>query len=93
MNSPQPKSDDRNARAEHAFFGVEGEIHDLHHMASIAADLIINVGVGAETAGTIELKISSDEFERIQFAVGQTSTLAKELVAAFRKEFEKAPPA
>jgi hypothetical protein len=89
----QTKSDDRNAQVKHAFFSVEGEIHDVSHMASIAANLIADVGVGAETGCTIELRISQEEFEQIQFAVSQTSTLAKELVTAFRKEFEKAPPA
>jgi hypothetical protein len=78
-----------NPRVEHAFFSVEGEIRDVSHMASIACSLINDVGIGAEAAGTIELKISLGEFEQIQFAVGQTSMLAKELVTAFRKEFEE----
>jgi hypothetical protein len=78
-----------NPRVEHAFFSVEGEIRDVSYMASIACSLISDVGIGAETAGTIALKISLQEFERIQFAVGQTSMLAKKLVTAFEREFEE----
>jgi hypothetical protein len=78
---------------ERAFFGVEGEIRDLRHMASIATMLINDVRVGPESASTIELKINPREFERIQFAVQKTQELAEELEEAFRKEFEKKPRA
>jgi hypothetical protein len=83
-----PPKSNLNPLVEHAIFSVEGEIHNVSHMASIASSLINDVGIDAETAGTIELRISPEEFEQIQFAVSQTSTLAKELVTAFRKEFE-----
>jgi hypothetical protein len=85
--STQTKSAKERARAEKAFFGVEGEIRNLRHMASITTGLINDIEIGAETASTIELRISLEEFEQIQFAVGQTYALAKELVEAFDKEF------
>jgi hypothetical protein len=83
--------DERDERLKHAFFSVEGQIHDLCHMASIALMLINDVTIGDETACSIELKISPAEFERIQFAVGRTSVMAKELESEFAKEFDGEP--
>ncbi len=55
MSSPQTKPDCDAAKREDAFFSVEGEIHDLRHMASIAWGLLMTVkgtqaasGVGTE---------------------------------------------
>jgi hypothetical protein len=90
MSSPQIKSD-RDARAEDAFFEVETEIRDLRHMALIAADLAFSVVARSGPAqGTRLITIGYDEFERIQFAVSQTRTMAENLVSAFAKEFERA---
>jgi hypothetical protein len=82
---------DFNARRRHAYFGLEPEIHDLRHMASIAQTLISDIGVSEIAGGSgIELEISLEEFERIQFAIGQTKDIANNLVKAFEKELEEA---
>jgi hypothetical protein len=89
MNNPQTKPDPA-AQAKHAFFGVEGEIHDLRHMAQIAWGLLMEVKAtqSGDGAGAL-LNILPWEFEQIQFAVCHTMSLASELEEAFRKEFEE----
>ena len=87
MNNPQTKSP--AARAEHAFFQVEGEIHDLHHMAQIAWELLMGVKATTSASGAgAELNILPWQFEQIQFAVAHTMSLASKLEGAFQKEFE-----
>jgi hypothetical protein len=89
MSTAQTKTTP-DPRAEKAFFGVEGEIRDLRHMAQIAWGLLMEVkatesGDGARTL----LNILPWEFEQIQFAVCHTMGLASDLEKAFRKEFEE----
>jgi hypothetical protein len=86
---PQTKPAD-SARAENAFFGVEGEIHDLRHMAQIAWGLLMEVKATQSGDGASALlNILPWEFEQIQFAVCHTMSLAGEFEEAFRKEFEE----
>jgi hypothetical protein len=42
---------DFNARRRHAYFGLEPEIHDLRHMASIAQTLISDIGYPKSRVG------------------------------------------
>ncbi|MBV8794593.1 MAG: hypothetical protein JO136_06605 [Hyphomicrobiales bacterium] len=80
---------DRNARAENAFFNVEGEAHDLFHMSQIAWGLLMTVKATETGPGRgSQLNILPWEFEQIQFAVSHTMHLASELEKAFQREFE-----
>jgi hypothetical protein len=85
--TPQAKPDPA-ARAEKAFFGVEGEIHNVSHMAQIAWGLLMEVGVTQSSGTESKIDILPWEFEQIQFAVSHTVSLASGLVAAFQKKFE-----
>jgi hypothetical protein len=79
---------DRSARANHAFFCVEGEIHDLNHMASIAWTLFQDTTKDPNRGGYVTLHMSRDELECLEFAISKTALMAGDLVTAFRKEFE-----
>jgi hypothetical protein len=88
MNNPEIKSDSA-ARAENAFFNVEGEMHDLHHMASIAWTLFQDkLKESSNGTGWRTVQMTEDEFEQLEFAVAKTALMAGDLVTAFRKEFE-----
>jgi hypothetical protein len=90
MSTAQTKTT-LDPRAEKAFFGVEGEINDLFHMAQIAWNLLMEVRAITSAGGAgSELNILPWEFEQIRFAVGHTMSLASDLEKAFRKEFEEA---
>jgi hypothetical protein len=80
---------DRSARANHAFFCVEGEIHDLNHMASIAWTLFQDTLKGSSNGtGWRTVQMTEDEFGQLEFAISKTALMAGDLVTAFRKEFE-----
>jgi hypothetical protein len=83
-------TDDRTARANHAFFDAEPEIRDLRHMASIAWTLFQDTikdpdcGTGWRT-----VRMTDEEFECLEFAVAKTMSMAQDLDKAFNKTFEK----
>jgi hypothetical protein len=89
MSASQTKPDART-RAEKAFFNVEGEIHDLHHMASIAWTLFQDTLKGASNGtGWRTIQMSEDEYERLEFAVSKTSIMTSALRESFLEDFEK----
>jgi hypothetical protein len=88
MISPQTKVDNL-AKAEDAFFNVEGEIKDLQQMASITWGLLMKVEATPSSGIGAQINIFPWEFEQIQFAVSHTMNMASALEAAFRKAFEE----